>query len=131
MTDELPANDNVIRLLDHGELEDVADYVRRGRALKAQSPDQLEQTWVAAFTLWATHQTGKNRQAVNDIRAEMSLRGGTPPYQRVRTSLERLGDEEAESIREKIKAWLQTWNEEPVEKPEHRGEHTSGGDRHE
>jgi hypothetical protein len=72
------------------ELENVADYVARGRQLKALSQEELDARFVMTMEAQSRAPTiGALRGAYQDVAAEYSLRSIEPPFHLVPDALER------------------------------------------
>lgn len=83
--------DIVSSILAETAMEEMRDYLTRGRRFRDADTDTLKQHWVAAFKSWANDLS--NRQAVGvvkDSAVELQLRQIEPPYEAVRAETERL-----------------------------------------
>jgi hypothetical protein len=66
-------------------LDQVEDYVRRGRQFGGVDADELRRGWVAAYKAGARDlQNVDARKLSDDLEAELSLRGEEPPYSQVK-----------------------------------------------
>jgi hypothetical protein len=70
-------------------LDQVEDYVRRGRQFGGVDVDEVKRGWVAAYKVWARDlQNADARKIADDLEAELSLRGEEPPYSLVKAEQE-------------------------------------------
>ena len=81
--------DAQVRTLVTSSAQDrVVDYVRRGRQHERLSDAQVRDGWKSAFELMAKDiDAPEARQAEDDFRCELDLRGISPPYDEVRAAL--------------------------------------------
>jgi len=71
--------------LQNQGLDQVEDYVGRGRQFGGVDADELRRGWVAAYKVWARDlQNVDARKLSEDLEAELSLRGEEPPYSLVK-----------------------------------------------
>jgi hypothetical protein len=104
--------------LQHTLMEETADYLRRGRLHESLPLPELNELWVGAFRAWF-EQRGQQEESqrltvINDLSAELRLRGYDPPYDRVpeeasrmRAEVEQLGpDSASDSLRQKIREFI-------------------------
>lgn len=72
-------------------LEQIADYLARGRALAGRDYALLRRHWVTQMSLWSTKAaSAEDHKLREDIQAEMRVRGFQPPYDAVKDDLVRL-----------------------------------------
>lgn len=72
--------------LQSKSMNEAADYVARGRAHQGEGSEVLKDRWIEAFRLWAAdHNQAK---PMDDLRAELELRGEEPPYEAVKAELD-------------------------------------------
>ena len=69
-------------LLESKGLEQLQDYLIRGRALSNVSTEELSSRWVAWLNAWADGDRSQFRE-YEDIEAEMKLRNVKPPRERM------------------------------------------------
>ena len=72
--------------LTNKRIERATEYARRGRLLELVPDEDLNQHWLLAFRAWtANERRGReyDRRALEDMEAEMYLRGNDPPLSRV------------------------------------------------
>jgi hypothetical protein len=66
-------------------------YVRRGRFLAKEPTEDLQKAWVPTFKVWAKDPGNPEMKALlEDIEAELQLRGIEPSYDAVRKQLAEL-----------------------------------------
>jgi len=72
-------------------LEQIADYLARGRALAGRDYALLRRHWIAQMALWSSKTASpEDHKLREDIQAEMRIRGFQPPYEAVKDDLLRL-----------------------------------------
>lgn len=110
-------DDLVEGLIRSEQMEETAAYLGRGRRFSALSPSELELRWVEAFRTWLGERTDSHLQQMDDLSAELRLRGLEPPYHLVKKESEaireeiRVADPADFDIREKIAAYLRKLDE--------------------
>lgn len=72
--------------LQDKSMNEAADYVARGRAHKDEEIGVLKERWIESFKLWAADPAQVRR--MNDLKAEIELRGEEPPYEAIEAELE-------------------------------------------
>ena len=63
-------------------------YLGRGRTFASTAIDEIRLRWIAAFKAWFHSRTEDNLREMNDLEAELRLRGVEPPYEKVGPELE-------------------------------------------
>jgi hypothetical protein len=83
---------NLIRnCIERQVLEQVADYVERGRSLAGRDFAELRRHWIRQMRLWSNKSaSAEDHKLREDIQAEMRIRGFQPPYEAVKDELARL-----------------------------------------
>jgi hypothetical protein len=77
--------------IDNRLLEQVEDYLGRGRRLAGSDHAVLRRHWIAAMKLWsAKAANAEDHKLREDIQAEMQLRGHRLPYELVKEELAKL-----------------------------------------
>ena len=69
--------------LHHVWMNETRAYIERGRAFEALGSDQILDTWIALFERWFDKRTAAHARDMNDLAAEIRLRGLEVPYERV------------------------------------------------
>lgn len=69
--------------LQHVWMSETRAYVERGRAFEAISSDEILDTWIAMFERWFGERTAAHARDMNDLAAEIRLRGLEVPYESV------------------------------------------------
>ena len=83
--------DQAEAFLQNDALEKAQAYARRGRRHERVALDELRDLWVVAFKVWTTDVGNPLlRSMVEDLEAELVLRGVTPPHERVKEAAETL-----------------------------------------
>jgi hypothetical protein len=91
--------------LQSREVDEAADYARRGRAHVSLSDVELVEQWKAAFRAYvANFRSQKARAAECDLKAELQLRGQEPPLAEVKEDMDKLCNAAVESVREMEKS---------------------------
>jgi hypothetical protein len=79
--------------LENKRIEYASEYARRGRPFADVAAESLQGGWLLAFRAWATSaRDGQkyDRRALEDMEAEMYLRGNDPPLHLVKEQVEML-----------------------------------------
>jgi hypothetical protein len=77
--------------IDNRLLEQIEDYLSRGRRLAASEHMALRRQWVAAMKLWSSKAANaEDHKLREDIQAEIQLRGHRLPYDLVKEELAQL-----------------------------------------
>jgi hypothetical protein len=84
-------DEDITAWLRNQGLDQVEDYVRRGRQFGGVDADEVRRGWVAAYKAWARDlQNADARKLTDDLEAELSLRGEEPPYALVKAERDAL-----------------------------------------
>ena len=76
--------DNIAtEFLLHEQMKETGDYVSRGRLHEGLSESELNERWIHYFRPFATGENVKYTKEMDDVTAELSLRGMEPPLDRV------------------------------------------------
>lgn len=87
-------DDDLIRAFVASELmQETAIYLKRGRAFSEMPREELDRRWLVAFREWFETRTEQHQQVMDDLAAELRLRGETPPYHLIGAEAEALRDE--------------------------------------
>ena len=70
-------------VVEREQLEEMREYVIRGRRYESLEVDQLRAVWVRAFKTWVVSRGGAATRELNYSRAEFRLRKTEPPYDEV------------------------------------------------
>src|SRR5215831_19362447 len=71
--------------LQHKSLAQMQDYLARGRRFTTFDVRQLTKDWITAVRSWLTHKD--HERMMDDLAAELRLRGLEPPYLAVEQEL--------------------------------------------
>lgn len=72
-------------------LEQIADYVDRGRGVAGRDYAELRRHWIRQMTRWSNKSAdAEDHKLREDIQAEMRIRGFQPPFEAVKDDLARL-----------------------------------------
>lgn len=66
--------------LQHESMEQRQDYLVRGRRFADFDVRRLNAEWVLAVRRWLARKSRPNERIMNDLAAELQLRGLDPPY---------------------------------------------------
>jgi hypothetical protein len=92
--------------LQHKSMGQRQAYLSRGRRFAGLDVGQLNAEWVTAVRSWLARKERKNEQMMDDLTAELRLRGIEPPYDAVRQELVRRFDRLREVEQEKTSSEL-------------------------
>jgi hypothetical protein len=73
--------------LQHKSLEQMQDYLARGRRFTKLDVRQLTEDWIIAVRSWLAHKGRTKERMMDDLTAELRLRGLEPPYGAVEQEL--------------------------------------------
>lgn len=115
---EARAADLVKGMFETKKMDELASYLKRGRALESSSVSLLQTLLVSSFRKLAAHQTPEAAQLLSDVQAEFSLRGIEPDYSALDDDLRRvrenitLEDLNCPAVQEEIKSYLRREEDE-------------------
>jgi hypothetical protein len=81
--DEVSEIELVEEFLEHALMKETADYVQRGRQYATAFVADINDQWTAAFQAVFTQQQQHRIREMDDLAAELRIRGLEPPYDRV------------------------------------------------
>jgi hypothetical protein len=87
------------------KMEAQQSYLARGRAFKADEIETLTSKWLVQINAWADDKPDFERRFMDDIEAELNLRGMDAPVEQARDATEK--------IRAKARAVGATWRSNP------------------
>jgi hypothetical protein len=73
--------------LQYKSMEQMQDYLTRGRRFAKLDVAQLNADWIIAVRSWLAHKDRANERKMDDLAAELRLRGVEPPYAAVEQEL--------------------------------------------
>lgn len=79
--------------LQHEALNEMRDYLERGRALQGVTDSDALDVWVASFERWFEMRTAESSLNMDDAAAELRLRNLDLPEERVRSKIDILSAE--------------------------------------
>src|SRR6266699_2885379 len=88
--------------LQHKSLEQTQDYLVRGRRFAKLDVAQLNEDWIIAVRSWLAHKDRTNERMMDDLVAELRLRGLEPPYGAVEQEFADRSAQTKETEREKV-----------------------------
>jgi hypothetical protein len=81
-TSEDPCDPEAIvnAFLQHKSVEQMQDYLARGRRFAKLDVGRLNKDWIIAVRSWLAHKDRTKERLMGDLAAELRLRGLEPPY---------------------------------------------------
>ena len=87
--------------LQHKSMEQMQDYLARGRRFAKLDIGRLNEDWVIAVRSWLTHKHRTKERMMDDLAVELRLRGLEPPYGAVEQELADRSSQTNEAERKK------------------------------
>ena len=85
------ADRDVELFMANEQVDQIADYASRGRVYERLTDGELAEKWIQAFRLFADAPSDERRRAIEiDLKAEFQLRRIEPPYDQVRSEINRV-----------------------------------------
>jgi hypothetical protein len=84
---ERRAKTNIHAFLQHRNVEQRRDYLDRGRRFAKLDGVQLSENWITAVRNWLARKDQTSELMMDDLTAELRLRGFDPPYDAVKPEL--------------------------------------------
>ena len=88
--------------LQHKSMEQMQDYLARGRRFARLDVGRMNKDWVIAVRGWLAHKDRANERKMDDLAAELRLRGVEPPYAAVEQELADRSARTKENERKKV-----------------------------
>ena len=88
--------------LQHKSLEQTQDYLARGRRFAKLDTQRLNKGWIIAVRGWLANKYRTKEREMDDLAAELRLRGLEPPYLAVERELANCSAQTKESERKKV-----------------------------
>jgi hypothetical protein len=73
--------------LQYKIMEHMQDYLNRGRRFAKIDDERLSKDWIIAVRSWLAHKRRAKERIMDDLAAELRLRGLEPPYGAVEKEL--------------------------------------------
>jgi hypothetical protein len=73
--------------LQHKSMNQMQDYLARGRRFVGLDMERLNKDWIIAVRGWLAHKHRTKERPMDDLAAELRLRGLEPPYSAVEQDL--------------------------------------------
>ena len=73
--------------LQHKSMEQMQDYLARGRRFAELDIGRLNKDWIIAVRSWLANKDRTKERMMDDLAAELRLRGVEPPYAAVEQEL--------------------------------------------
>jgi hypothetical protein len=73
--------------LQHVLMNETKDYLERGRRFAQLSTDQVNEAWAIAFKTYFATRLRRSALNMDDLGAELRLRGRDPPFDAVRSEI--------------------------------------------
>jgi len=88
-TPEAPRDPEAIvnAFLQHKSMEQMQDYLARGRRFAQLDIGRLKKDWIIAVSSWLAHKDRTKERMMDDLAAELRLRGLEPTYGAVEQDL--------------------------------------------
>ena len=87
--------------LQHKSMEQMQDYLARGRRFARLDVGRMNKDWVIAVRGWLAHKHRTKERLMDDLAAELRLRGVEPPYAAVEQELAHRSAQTKETERKK------------------------------
>src|SRR6266498_3852721 len=84
---EALAKTNIHAFLQRSSIEQRRKYLARGRRFVILDAGQLSNSWISAVRNWLARKDRTSEVTMDDLTAEMRLRGLEPPYDAVKQEL--------------------------------------------
>jgi hypothetical protein len=84
---ERRAKTNIDAFLQHTSLGQRRDYLARGRRFGTLDGGQLRESWIIAVRNWLARKDRAAELTMDDLTAELRLRGLEPPYDAIKQEL--------------------------------------------
>jgi hypothetical protein len=85
------ADRDVELFLANQQVDQIADYASRGRVYERLTDGELAEKWIHAFRQFADAPSDERKRAIEiDLKAEFQLRSIEPPYDQVRSEINRV-----------------------------------------
>ena len=88
--------------LQHKRMEQMQAYLARGRRFAKLGVERLNEDWVIAVSSWLAHKHRTKERLMDDLAAELRLRGLEPPYGAVEQELADRSAQTKETERKKV-----------------------------
>src|SRR5262249_15489877 len=88
--------------LQHKSLEQMQDYLARGRRFTTFDVRQLTKDWITAVRSWLAHKDHTKERMMDDLTAELRFGGLDAPYLAVERELADCSAQTKESERKKV-----------------------------
>src|SRR6516164_351948 len=80
------AKENIFAFLQRRSIEQRRSYLARGRCFVVLDVVQLSKSWITAVKNWLARKDRASEITMDDLTAELRLRGLEPPYDAVKQS---------------------------------------------
>jgi hypothetical protein len=88
--------------LQYKSMEQLQDYLARGRRFAKLDAERLNTDWIIAVRSWLAHKHRTKEKMMDDLAAELRLRGLEPPYAAVEQELAERSAQTKETGRKKV-----------------------------
>ena len=89
--------------LQHKSMKQMQDYLARGRRFAELDIGRLNKDWIIAVRSWLANKDRTKERMMDDLAAELRLRGVEPPYTAVKQKLTDSYAQTKETERKKIR----------------------------
>jgi hypothetical protein len=100
-------DEELLAMFANTKMQNQQCYLARGRAFQAEEIETLSSKWLIQINAWADDTPDFERQLMDDIEAELNLRGIDAPVEQARAATEKL--------RAKARAVGNRWKSNPEE----------------
>ena len=100
-------DEELFAMFANTKMEDQQSYLARGRAFKADEIETITSKWLVQINAWADDKPDFERRLMDDIEAELNLRGIDAPVEQARDATEK--------IRARSRAIGAKWKSNPEE----------------
>jgi hypothetical protein len=88
--------------LQHRSMKQMQDYLARGRRFAKLDIGRLNNDWIIAVRSWLAHKHRTKERMMDDLAAELRLRGLEPPYGAVEQELADCSAQRKKTERNKV-----------------------------
>src|SRR5665213_1570566 len=100
-------DEELLAMFENSRMEARQSYLTRGRAMQADDTEALISNWLVQVNAWADEKLNFERRLMDDIEAELNMRGIDAPLEQGRGAIEK--------IRAKARAVGDRWQSKPEE----------------
>jgi hypothetical protein len=83
-------DEEISAMFANTKMEAQQSYLSRGRALQADESEKLVSNWLVQINAWADDEPAFDRRFMDDIEAELNLRGIDAPVEEAKSAAEKI-----------------------------------------